>query len=152
MSATMPKWNRTILLLENDEADVFLFRRALTSLDFIGMLRVVASVSEGRRYMLGEGRYSDRKYFPMPDLIVADFKLGGETGLDFFQWIKGQPHLAHIPVAVFSGSMKAADMKAALALGLRTTYSKDGEFTDVKARVQQLLEDTDLPPEPGAAP
>jgi len=138
----MAKWKRNILLLENAEADVFLFRRILGSLDFLGSVRVVSSVSEGRQYMLGEGMYRDRRYFPLPDLIVADFNLGGATGLDFFRWIRSQPNFSHIPVAVFTGSMRGPDRKAAADLGLRVTYSKDGEFADVKREIQRLLEDT----------
>jgi len=101
--------------------------------------------------MLGEGEYRDREYYPLPHLIVADFKLGGETGLDFFRWIKAQPKFQQIPVAVFSGSMMAADKAAAFALGLRATYSKDGGFDAVKRQVEQLLKETELPPEPDAA-
>jgi len=143
MSAVMAKWERTILLLENEEADVFLFRRILTSLDFSGLVRVVSSVHEARQYMLGEGRFRDRRYYPLPDLIVADFNLGGATGLDFFRWLRDAKAFAHIPVAVFTGSMRSPDREAAAQLGIRSTYSKDGEFATVKREVERLLNETD---------
>src|SRR5688572_10374133 len=64
-----------ILLIENEESDVFLFRRALSRLNFIGVVRVVGSVSEAREYLEGRGRFADRSYDPLPDLIVSDMNL-----------------------------------------------------------------------------
>jgi len=135
--------SRTILLLEDDESDVFLFRRILTSLDSTAELRVVSSVMEARRYMLGEERFSDRVYYPLPDIIVAAFGLCGETGVDFIRWLKMQPKFVHLPVAVFSRRMMPSDRAVALALGLGRVYSKAGDFGEVKQQVQQLLKDTE---------
>src|SRR4051812_20805363 len=79
----------TILLLEHDEADIFFFRRALASLNFPGNVRVVYSVAEARDYLHGRGKYSDREYFPLPDLIVSDLKVPGRTGMEFLEWLRG---------------------------------------------------------------
>ena len=40
-----------VLLIENDESDVFLFRRALAKAGYTGDLRVVGSATEARAYM-----------------------------------------------------------------------------------------------------
>ena len=52
-----------ILLIENDEADIFLFRRALAQLNFPGAVQVVGSVSEARDYLEGHDK------FPTGDII-----------------------------------------------------------------------------------
>ena len=106
MRGVSVKGERTILLLENDENDVFVFRRALLTLDFKGQMRVTSNIREAREYLQGIGPFSDRRYFPLPDLIVADFGLGGERGSDFVRWLKGEPDYAHIPVVFFSGTLK----------------------------------------------
>ncbi|HMJ89935.1 MAG TPA: hypothetical protein VK530_08970 [Candidatus Acidoferrum sp.] len=73
--------NKTILLLENVEDDVFMFRRALLNLGFQGQIRIVDSVRAARDYMRGDGVFRDRQYFPGPDLIVCDFGLTGDAAL-----------------------------------------------------------------------
>ena len=50
-----------ILLIENDDADVFLFRRALSKLDYRGDVRVVGSVTEARAYMENRGSFADKE-------------------------------------------------------------------------------------------
>lgn len=52
-----------LLLIENDENDVFLFRRALSRLKFSGAVHLVCSVSEARDYLDGHGKFTDRSYY-----------------------------------------------------------------------------------------
>jgi CheY-like chemotaxis protein len=92
-----------ILLIENDESDVFLFRRALAKAGFMGDLRVVGSASEARAYMENSHPFKDPLYFRQPSLIVSDFRLAGHTALDFLTWLRFQPALAQIPVVMLSG-------------------------------------------------
>lgn len=138
-----------ILLVENDESDVFFFRRALNSLDFKGLVRVVESVSQARAYIQGTGEFSKRDYYPLPDLIVSDFKLSGETGMEFFRWLSAHPGYARIPFVLFTGSIAREEGEAALRTGARAFFAKCGNFTEMKQCVQGILQH--LPP-PGTPP
>src|SRR4051812_32839068 len=52
----------TILLVDDDEDDAFLVRRALEKLGFDGMFRRVSDIENARAYLEGSAPYSDREY------------------------------------------------------------------------------------------
>jgi CheY-like chemotaxis protein len=127
-----------ILLVENDEDDVFLFRRSLSSLDFKGSLRVVVSVSEARQYLVGEGKFSDADYYPCPDLIVSDIGLPGDSGVSFLAWVKGDAKCAQIPFVFFSGTFTPERIGAETLKDVRF-FAKTGDIRTLDERVEQML-------------
>ena len=128
-----------LLLIENDEADIFLFRRALSQLAFKGQVRVVGSVSEARRYLEGTGPFSDRNYYPLPDLIVSDMNLPGLTGNHFLEWMRSDSRYCFIPFVFLSGSFLPADRSQAVSLGSEGFFVKTGDIIAMKERVQSIL-------------
>jgi CheY-like chemotaxis protein len=130
---------KTILLLENVEDDVFVFRRALLTLKFPGNVRVVRSLAEARNYMLGAGPFCDRNYFPIPDLIVCDFGLGGERGTDFVRWLKEHPEYGNIPVVLFSGSIPQREIPAVLEQFKIPLHKKEVDFEVTTDVVKEIL-------------
>ena len=53
-----------------------------------------------------------------PDLIVCDFHLCAESGLDFLRWTQGQPSLASVPFVIITSSVTdMSDRRTALAAG-----------------------------------
>jgi CheY-like chemotaxis protein len=126
-----------ILLVENDEDDVFLLRGALSSLNFKGTVRVVGSVSEARQYLMGEGKFTDTEYYPCPDMIVSDIGLPGETGMSFLAWIKAG-HCAHIPFVLFSGTFTPERIGAETLKDVRF-FAKTGDMKTLRERVELML-------------
>ena len=53
--------------------------------------RIVRTGEEALDYLLGEGEYSNRNRYPLPDLILLDLKLPGISGIDVLREIKGRP-------------------------------------------------------------
>jgi DNA-binding response OmpR family regulator len=92
-----------ILLIENDENDVFMFRRALSKSNWKGDLRVVGSVTEARCYIENSFPFKDKTYYRCPDLIVADYRLNSHTALEFIDWLRGQSHCAEVPIVILTG-------------------------------------------------
>ena len=128
-----------ILLMENDEADVFLFRRALSQLNFTGTVRLVGSVGQARAYLEGSGVYQDREYFPAPDLIVTDMHLPGSSGNDFLAWVRQREQFAAIPLVFLSGTFLPPDKVRAEELGADAFYVKSGDMNVVRERVRSML-------------
>ena len=128
-----------ILLLENEENDVFFFRRALAACHFDGDVRIVETMAQARDYLEGVGEYRDRSYYRLPDLIVTDFKLPGQTGVEFLQWIAKRPEYKRIPVVMFSGSALPADRAAALTGGALAFFTKSGNFQEICECVESIL-------------
>jgi CheY-like chemotaxis protein len=92
-----------VLLIENEENDAFLFRRALSKAEWQGDVRVVESVSEARAYMENSSPFTDMDYFRCPDLIVSDYRLNTQTAQDFIEWLRKHPHFSETPVVILSG-------------------------------------------------
>jgi len=128
-----------ILLIEDDANDVFFFRRTLSKLGYHADVRVVSSNSEAKRYMLNEGEFSNAAYFRLPDLIVSDFRLSGDTALGFVQWLRSEPRFSNIPVVMLSGA--ASQMNPALFVGLAVNsfLRKTPDVAALGATLQPLL-------------
>ena len=137
MSAS--KSTPTILLLENEDDDAFFFRRALVALDSDSNLRIVENTKKAREYLEGKGDFQDRQYFPLPDLIVSDLKMPGETGIEFLHWLNTHTEYRQIPFVMLSGSALPADRDAALRAGARAFFTKTGNFGQNKEQTRQIL-------------
>ena len=129
-----------ILLLENDENDVFWFRRALTACQVEADLRIVVNVTQARDYLAGRGEFSDRAYYRMPDLIVTDFKMHGQTGVEFIRWLRQESTYKELPVVMYSGTALPKDKAAALDSGALAFFQKSGDFKTVCANVAEIVQ------------
>jgi CheY-like chemotaxis protein len=108
-----------ILLVEDDEHDVFFFRRALAKAGLQFPLRLVVDGEQAVQYLSGEGQYSDRAAHPLPDIIFLDLKLPYLGGLEVLEYIKNQPALRDIDVIVLTSSPEERDRKRAIELGAK---------------------------------
>src|ERR1700759_1212656 len=59
----------TVLLVEDDLNDIFLVKRAFKKVNLNNPLQIVTDGVEAVQYLIGEGKYADRKTYPLPDLI-----------------------------------------------------------------------------------
>lgn len=128
-----------ILLLENDESDVFFFRRALSACKFEVDIRIVETVAQARDYLEGQGKFADRDYYARPDLIVTDFKMHGQTGVEFIRWLRQQKAYKEIPVVMYSGTALPGDKSAALESGALAFFAKSGDFREICERVSEMI-------------
>lgn len=129
-----------ILLLENDTADVFMFRRSLGRLGYHGYVYTVSGVTEAKSYLERTGAYRNPAHSPRPDLIVCDYKLFASTGTELLQWIRTQEYYRDIPVVMLSGSALPQDEVRAHELGARAFFVKSGEISEMTERVGAILQ------------
>src|SRR5215467_763792 len=100
----MASQEQTILLVEDDQNDVFFFEYACKE---AGITNPIQCVGDGRQaidYLSGTGMYSDRAQFPFPGLVFLDLKLPIKMGLDVLRWVREQPELQTLLVLVLSSS------------------------------------------------
>lgn len=110
-----------ILLIEDNEDDVFLMRRALRNAKLSVSLHVVTDGQQGLDYLDGVEKFSDRVLFPMPGLVLLDLKLPYVHGFEVLAWIRQKASLKNLAVAVLTSSPEERDLQKALDLGA-TTY------------------------------
>jgi CheY-like chemotaxis protein len=106
-----------ILLVEDDENDVFFLQRALKEERITNPVRVAEDGQEAVDYLSGVGRFADRAKFPVPCLIILDLKMPRRTGLEVLEWIRAHHAFLTIPVIVFTSSAQPEDIDRAYRLG-----------------------------------
>jgi CheY-like chemotaxis protein len=128
-----------ILLIENDENDIFFFRRALYAAGWKGDLRVVGSATEARAYMEHHPPFTDAFYNRRPKLIVSDFRLAGHTALEFITWLRFQPALAEIPLVMLSGVASGLDVEKLARIGAKGFIAKTADVTKLAEALKPIL-------------
>src|SRR3954471_14890197 len=109
---------RAVILLAEDEEDyVLLLRKALSEAGIRNPLQVVSTGPEAIAYLKGEGKYSNRAEYPLPDLMLLDIKMPGLSGLEVLGWLRGQPGLSSIRVLMLTSSEQMKDINEAYRLG-----------------------------------
>jgi CheY-like chemotaxis protein len=128
----------TVLLVEDDLNDIFLVKRAFKRANLPTPLQVVTDGEEAVQYLIGEGKYTDRRAYPMPHLIVMDIKMPRKTGLEVLEWIKKDGFLKRIPVIIVSSSDQASDINRAYELGANAYMVKPVDFQEVENLFQSI--------------
>jgi len=120
-----------ILLAEDREDDILLIRRAFQKAYVNNPLHVVRDGEEAISYLSGEGKYSNRAEFPLPDLMLLDLKMPRVDGFEVLEWIRKQPGLASLRVVVLTASDHLRDVNRAYKLGANSFMVKPVDFEDV---------------------
>src|SRR5438874_13457601 len=110
------KSNFPLLLAEDDENDVFFLQKAFQQAKIDNPMFVTRDGHETIEYLSGAGKFSDRKQFPLPYLLLLDLKMPRMTGLDVLEWLDQQPELRCMPVVVLSSSAQRHDIERAYDL------------------------------------
>src|SRR5262245_6778938 len=99
-----------ILLVEDREDDILLVRKSFEKGGINNPFQVVRDGEEAIQYLAGEGRYSNRAEYPLPDLILLDLKMPRVDGFEVLMWIRRQPGFGSIPVVVLTSSDAIRDV------------------------------------------
>src|SRR2546430_816526 len=106
-----------ILLVEDREDDVILVRRAFGKANVLNPMHVVRDGAEAIAYLKGEGKYSNRAEYPLPELLLLDLKMPGTDGFEVLKWMRQQPGLQNLRVVVLTSSDQMRDVNTAYQLG-----------------------------------
>lgn len=117
-----------ILLVEDREDDVLLIKKAFEKGGVDNPLQVVRDGEEAMLYLAGEGRYSNRVEYPLPDLVLLDLKLPRFDGFEVLRWIRRQPGFRSLPVVVLTSSEAIPDVNMAYKLGANSFLVKPLDF------------------------
>ena len=101
-------------------------------------LQVAGDGAEAIAYLQGEGRFSDRIHYPLPDLIFLDLKLPHVMGLDVLKWIRSQPNLSMIVVIVLTSSQQRSDIEAACLSGANSYLLKPTSPVDLNETMRSV--------------
>lgn len=116
--------SRTILLVEDNEDDVFLMKRAMKGAAIGNPLHVVEDGQRAIEYLVGAGDFADRDLHPLPAIVFLDLKLPMKGGLEVLGWIRSRPEFETIVVVVLTSSNEPTDLREAYRLGANSYVVK----------------------------
>lgn len=122
---------KTILQVEDDPNDVFLFQHAMTKAGVANPVQVVTDGQQAIDYLQGADKFADREKFPFPCLVLLDLKLPYVMGLDVLKWIRKGPGPALI-VLMLTASGEEADIATAYHLGANGFLVKPSEASKLQ--------------------
>lgn len=115
---------RAILLVEDNEDDVFLMKRALKTAQISNPLHIVEDGQQAVDYLAGAGKFADREQHPFPAVVFLDLKLPMKDGLEVLRWIRSQEKFENLVVLVLTSSNEPSDLKRAYSLGANSYLVK----------------------------
>jgi CheY-like chemotaxis protein len=96
-----------ILLVEDNEGDIFLTTEAFENSNVQTEITVVRDGKAAIDFLNKEGEYSTAKD---PDLLLLDLNLPKRNGFEVLQFVKQNTKLIHIPVIILSTSSAERDI------------------------------------------
>jgi CheY-like chemotaxis protein len=124
-----------LLLVEDNEADILFFRRALKKVRPDAPLEVATSGTAAVQH-LTEAR-------PAPSVMLLDLKLPRMSGLEVLEWMKARPELRQVRTVVLTSSSEDRDVRRSYELGAVAYVVKPvdvGGLSEVVAAIVKIHE------------
>jgi DNA-binding response OmpR family regulator len=128
-----------ILVIEDNESDVYLLDRALKKQEFQFQLVHLMNGAEALAFIGRQGAYAEAA---IPNLILLDLNLSKYTGEDIIREIRDASHLTGVPVCVWSSSQSRQDKALLRSLGVSRFIPKPSgleQFMEIGGILKELL-------------
>ena len=126
-----------LLLIDDDQSDIYLAKRALKKCRTSVQVQVARHGEEALSLLRREGDHKDAR---RPDLIFLDINMPRMNGHEFLEQIKADDDLSSIPTIIMSMSESSVDMLKSYRLQASAYVSKPIEL-DAFAEVIRSIED-----------
>lgn len=126
-----------LLLIDDDQADIYLAKRALNKCETAVAIQVARHGEEALSLLRREGSHSEAR---RPDLIFLDLNMPRMNGHEFLEAMKADDDLKSIPTIVMSMSEREGDMLKSYRLQASAYVSKPMEL-EAFAKVIRSVEE-----------
>jgi DNA-binding response OmpR family regulator len=127
-----------ILVIEDNDSDVFLLDRALKKQDFPFELVHLLNGDQALTFIRRQGAYADAA---IPNLILLDLNLSKYTGEDILREIGNAGRMAGVPVCVWSSSRSRRDEALLKDMGVSRFIPKPSGL-DQFMEIGKIIKDT----------
>ena len=132
-----------VLIVEDNPDDAELIQAVFEARLAQAKTHRVVSGWEARSYLAGESPFEDRRWNPLPSLVVLDLGLpdesGVEAGFEILAWLAEQEGISQIPVIVFTGYDDPEHARRAQELGARRFLRKDDGYEELTEAIEEEL-------------
>ena len=115
-----------LVIIEDNPADVTLFREALK---YFGISAEVSHFPDGIAAVAALATNRE-PWTPPPDLVFLDLNMPSMSGFEVLENLRGTPHTAVVPVAVFTSSQSPQDKERAASLKADRFVRKPSNLPD----------------------
>ena len=127
-----------ILLVEDNENDMFLTMQALKKANLTNRIFVVRYGAAALNYLFCTGEFAYRRLNDQPQVILLDLNLPKIDGLEVLRRVKADARTRAIPVVVLTASRDDAAIATCKRLGAETFIAKPVNFQNFSAMTLQL--------------
>ena len=138
-TACMSERHFKILLVEDNAADIYLVRKALTDAGLVFGLKVL---EDGALALAFVSEPDSAAASALPDLILLDLNLPKADGLDVLAAIRANPRMAAVPVVIATSSSAPSERARAETLGVDGFLTKPPDLTrfmEMGVAIRELL-------------
>ncbi|MBN2009872.1 response regulator [candidate division KSB1 bacterium] len=119
-----------ILLVEDDEDNVLILKRALQKCNVTNPLYIAADGEDAYEFLTHTGAYENSQASPRPGLIFLDLNMPRMDGRELLKKIKSDPSLQFIPTVVLTTSKYERDMQQTYNIGANSYITKPINFQE----------------------
>ena len=116
-----------ILLVEDNAADIYLFREALKGAGLNFELTIIENGAEGIAFARRQGEYAGSS---VPDLAVLDLNLPKYGGASVLEAMRQNKELERVPVFIMSSTAGPREQARAKDLGIERFITKPHDLED----------------------
>ncbi|HEY8932356.1 MAG TPA: response regulator [Rariglobus sp.] len=129
---------KPILLVEDNDDDVRLTRRALHKNNILNDMIVMRDGVEALAYLRAAVAPGATRAHGLPALILLDLKLPKMDGLEVLRELRADPRLRRQPVVILTSSKEEQDIIRSYDLGANSYIHKPVDFEQFSTAVNQL--------------
>jgi two-component system, chemotaxis family, response regulator Rcp1 len=116
-----------VLIVEDNESDVFLMRRAIEKTNLPVTLRVVKDGLQAIQFFERVDSYPEA---PCPALVLLDINLPRKQGGEVLKYIRNSRKCGNVPVIAVSSSDSPRDRQEMASRGVQAYFRKPSEYKD----------------------
>ena len=128
-----------VLLVEDNPADIYLFRQALKYAELDITLMVIEDGLEALTFARREGKYVTG---PVPHLAVLDLNLPHFEGMEILEALRRSDEFGGVPVVIMTSSAEPREQTKAMELGIEKFITKPPDleqFLQIGHIVKEVL-------------
>lgn len=118
-----------IMIADDDAEDRMLIMDALKENRLKNNIQCVEDGEELLNYLRNKGKYSDRKKFPKPGIILLDLNMPKKDGREALREIKSDRELCSIPIIILTTSKAEEDILRSYNLRVNSFITKPVSFS-----------------------
>jgi DNA-binding response OmpR family regulator len=132
------KQNSVILLVENDKDYIYLLEQAFRKAEIRNPLKIARYGNEAILYLRGVGIYADRRYYPLPRLVLLDMTNPDGSSMAVLGWIREQTEFAQVPILILARRDQDAEIQRALDHGANAYLVKREDLAELTGLIHSL--------------